>query len=252
MNENSIAKIGDLEISREDLLGVLRGMPQEQAQQLNNFEGRKRLLDEMVAAEMFYLDAIEDGIDKDEEFLAIVERTKRTLLQQYAVQKLIQDIKVDEAEVKAYYDGHPEEFASDAEVSARHILVAEEEEANKVVEEIKAGLDFSEAATKYSTCPSKERGGDLGSFSRGRMVPEFEAAAFDLAVGEMSEPVKTQFGYHIIVTDEKTEAATKAFEEVQGQIGSIILQKAQRDQYEAQVATLKGKYTFELNEDLLK
>jgi len=83
-------------------------------------------------------------------------------------------------------------------IRTSHILVEKQSLALKVQEEIKAGGDFAALAKKYSTCPSGKRGGDLGVFGRGQMVKEFEQAAFALEVGQMSEPVKTQFGYHII------------------------------------------------------
>ncbi len=89
-------------------------------------------------------------------------------------------------------------------VRASHILVSSLEEANHVVNELKAGKDFAELARKYSSCPSKKDGGDLGFFSKGQMVKEFEDAAFSLKPGEVSAPVKTQFGYHLIkVTGKK-------------------------------------------------
>ncbi len=83
-------------------------------------------------------------------------------------------------------------------IRASHILVEKQSQALKVLEELKAGGDFRELARKYSTCPSGKRGGDLGQFGRGQMVREFEQAAFALKQGEVSEPVKSQFGYHVI------------------------------------------------------
>jgi peptidyl-prolyl cis-trans isomerase C len=81
---------------------------------------------------------------------------------------------------------------------ASHILVDKQSQALKILEEIKAGGNFNELAKKYSTCPSGKKGGDLGQFGRGQMVKEFEQATFAMKVGEISQPVKTQFGYHII------------------------------------------------------
>ncbi|MCX6656374.1 MAG: peptidylprolyl isomerase [Candidatus Bathyarchaeota archaeon] len=83
-------------------------------------------------------------------------------------------------------------------IRASHILVEKQSKAIKVQEELKAGANFSELARKYSTCPSGKRGGDLGQFGRGQMVKEFEVVAFALKPGQVSEPVKTKFGYHII------------------------------------------------------
>jgi peptidyl-prolyl cis-trans isomerase C len=91
-----------------------------------------------------------------------------------------------------------EVFKMVSKIRASHILVEKHSQALKVHEELKNGADFKDLARKYSQCPSKKRGGDLGSFGRGQMVKEFERAAFALKVGEVSQPVKTQFGYHII------------------------------------------------------
>ena len=90
-------------------------------------------------------------------------------------------------------------FNMSTKVRASHILVEKQSQALKVLEELKAGADFGGLAKKYSTCPSGKRGGDLGQFGRGQMVREFEQAAFALKPGQMTEqPIKTQFGYHII------------------------------------------------------
>ncbi len=85
-----------------------------------------------------------------------------------------------------------------ARAAARHLLVSTEEECLRIKEEIEAGLDFAEAAKKYSSCPSKSRGGDLGEFAPGQMVPEFDKVVFSADVGSLEGPVKTQFGYHLL------------------------------------------------------
>ena len=89
------------------------------------------------------------------------------------------------------------------QVRASHILVSTQEEASHIVKELKAGKDFGDLARKYSSCPSGRSGGDLGFFGKGQMVKEFEDAAFGMKPGEVSAPVKTQFGFHIIKVTEK-------------------------------------------------
>ncbi len=84
------------------------------------------------------------------------------------------------------------------EIRASHILVAQEYEALDLIKKLEEGKSFAELAEKFSNCPSGKQGGDLGEFGRGRMVPSFEEAAFALGVGEISKPVKTRFGYHLI------------------------------------------------------
>jgi parvulin-like peptidyl-prolyl isomerase len=89
------------------------------------------------------------------------------------------------------------------EVRASHILVENESKANELKKQIDGGYDFARVAKKHSKCPSRESGGDLGFFGKGMMVKEFEDAAFSLDIGQVSEPVKTQFGYHLILVTEK-------------------------------------------------
>lgn len=88
-------------------------------------------------------------------------------------------------------------------IRASHILVQDEETAKDIKKQAEEGADFGDLARKYSQCPSKEDGGDLGFFGKGQMVKEFEDAAFSLEAGQISEPVKTQFGYHVILLTEK-------------------------------------------------
>ena len=84
------------------------------------------------------------------------------------------------------------------QIRASHILVEKLGQAQEVIEELAAGISFQKLANQYSTCPSKKKGGDLGVFGKGQMVPEFERAAYALKIGEISKPIKTQFGYHVI------------------------------------------------------
>lgn len=122
-------------------------------------------------------------------------------------EKLTSNVKVTEAEVKKYYDENKGMFELPSpEIRASHILVDTEEEAREILGKIRDGADFEELAKKYSKDPgSKDLGGDLGYFSKGKMVPEFEKAAFALKPGEVSDIVKSEYGYHIIkVTGERT------------------------------------------------
>lgn len=252
MDNNVLAKIENIEITKEQFINVMRGLPQQQAMEFSTQEGSRKLLDEMIAGELFYLEAEKNNLEQDEEFIKIMEEAKHNMLQRYAVQKLLEDIKVSQEEIKEYYNNNKNEFVAEEQVSARHILVDSEEGCLKIKEEIVNGLDFSEAASKYSTCPSKERGGALGSFIKGKMVPEFSDAAFELAIGEVSDPVKTQFGYHLIIVDEKKEAHEKSLDEVAGQISQKIAKDKQYKVYDAKVKELKSQYKIEVNESLLR
>ncbi|MBG0763827.1 MAG: peptidylprolyl isomerase [Tissierellales bacterium] len=114
-------------------------------------------------------------------------------------------------------------------------------------EEIDNGLDFSDAAAKYSSCPSSKKGGRLGEFGKGQMVPEFEEVAFNMEEGEISDPVKSQFGYHIIQLDKKVPAEQKSFNEVKDQVKQQLLHQKQFQVYNDNVQKLRGKYNVEMD-----
>lgn len=246
MENKILAKVNGKEITQAMLDRIVQNLPPQQAAQMNSEEGKQRLLEEVVSGELLYFDAVDNEMDKEKNFIELLEDAKRSLLQRYAVESIIAGISASDEEAKTYYESNAAQFEKAAEVSARHILVDDEEKIKDVKVEIEGGLDFSEAATKYSSCPSNQAGGSLGSFSKGKMVPEFEEAAFNLEIGQLSEPVKTQFGYHLIMVDSKTEGGTMSFEEVKDGIKQNLLNQKQFEAYNSKVAELKAKYTVEI------
>ena len=134
----------------------------------------------------------------------------------------------DEA-MKKVYDEASKQIAGEQEVHARHILVETEDEAKAVEEELKKGGDFAEIAKKKSKDPGASDGGDLGFFTKEQMVPEFSAVAFTLEPGKISDPVKSQFGWHIIKVEEKRNRKPPAFDQVKSQIETYVTRKAQAD-----------------------
>jgi peptidyl-prolyl cis-trans isomerase C len=134
----------------------------------------------------------------------------------------------DEA-MKKVYDDAAKQITSEQEVHARHILVATEDEAKAIEDELKKGADFAELAKKKSKDPGASDGGDLGFFTKDQMVPEFSAVAFALEPGKISDPVKSQFGWHIIKVEEKRNRKPPDFDQVKGQIETYVTRKAQAD-----------------------
>jgi peptidyl-prolyl cis-trans isomerase C len=134
----------------------------------------------------------------------------------------------DEAMKKVYEDA-AKQISGEQEVHARHILVETEDEAKAVEEELKKGADFAELAKKKSKDPGASDGGDLGFFTKDQMVPEFSAVAFTMEPGKISDPVKSQFGWHIIKVEEKRNRQAPAFDQVKAQIETYVTRKAQAD-----------------------
>jgi parvulin-like peptidyl-prolyl isomerase len=143
---------------------------------------------------------------------------KNTLIQMQSERlrdAVITEVALSEDEVRAYFEAHRADFEVEEEVRASHILVETEEEIGTILERLDAGEAFADLASELSIDPgSAAEGGDLGWFGRGRMVPEFEDAAFSLEVDELSEPVQTQYGFHLILVTERQDAETTTFEEV--------------------------------------
>jgi len=163
------------------------------------------------------------------------------------------DVTVSDQEVQQYFESHYSDFGGqDEQVKASHVLVATEAEANKVIQEYKAGKDFPELAKEYSTdTGSKDSGGDLGYFSHGEMVTEFEEAAFSQEVGTISEkPVKTKYGYHVILVEDHKEAVVPDFEKVKTSVQEAALANAKNLKVQSYYSELRQATEVEYAEEL--
>ncbi|MGD9568553.1 MAG: peptidylprolyl isomerase [Sedimentibacter sp.] len=233
------------EVKESDLNSLMKNLGQN-AQYFQGEDGRKKLVDELVMHELMYSDAIEKNLENEEEFVAVMENMKKSMLQQYSLRKLFNEIKVSDEEIKDFYEKHKDTFITDEMVSASHILVDTEEKANEILEDITDGLSFEDAASQYSSCPSKQAGGALGQFGRGQMVQEFEDAAFSMNAGEISAPVKTQFGYHIIKVTDHTPKRNASLEEVYQEVKDSCFMEKQEKVYTDTKAELSSKYKVEV------
>ncbi|GAA0078950.1 peptidylprolyl isomerase [Clostridium sp. CTA-5] len=233
------------EITDKDLDSIIMRYPPERRAMFQGEEGKKQLVEQVIAFELMHKFGQEIGLDKSDEYKKMVEGLAKEALTQLSINKVLADVTVTDEDAKKYYEENKNIFVKPATVSAKHVLVKTEEEAKNIKEEIKNGLSFEEAAKKYSTCPSKEQGGDLGSFGRGMMVPEFEEAAFALEIGTVSEPVKTQFGYHLILVEQKNEEVTVPFEQIKDAVVKQVLEQNQQKKYLDMVTELSAKYGVE-------
>ena len=136
---------------------------------------------------------------------------------------------ITDENMKKVYEDAAKQITGEQEVHARHILVETEDQAKKIEDQLKKGADFAELAKKESKDPGASDGGDLGFFTKDQMVPEFSAVAFALEPGKISDPVKTQFGWHVIKVEEKRARKAPDFEQVKPQIETYVTRKAQAD-----------------------
>ena len=196
MEKKILATVGEKEITNLDVENALKSLDPYQAMHFQTEEGKKQLLEDLVNQELFYMQAKEDQLHNDEDFKAEMKKIEENMLKQYAMNKVLTSVTLTEEEKEAFFEANKARFIKPDTASAKHILVDTEENANDILNKINAGeVTFEAAATEHSSCPSKDAGGDLGTFERGQMVPEFDEAVFTMDKGSITGPVKTQFGY---------------------------------------------------------
>ena len=247
MSNKILASVGNLTVTEADVNEYIAALGQRGAG-YNTPEGRRAVLSQLVNHKLLLLDAQRNLYEGDPAFRAKLQKVKEELLIEFAAEKAIAGITVTDEELTKYYEENKENFNTGATVNASHILVATEDEAKDVLSKIKGGeMSFEDAARKYSSCPSKENGGCLGEFSRGQMVPEFDEAVFAMAEGEITEsPVKTQFGYHLIKLNSKSDSKMIELSEIRDELYGMLINDKRRVAFESKVNQLKIMYPVDM------
>ena len=245
--EKILAKVGPLTVKESEVEEFLLSLGQRGAA-YNNPEGRRVILEQIISNKLLLLEARSNLYETEPEFKAELARLKENLLVNYASGKVFDRVTVTEGELRDYYEKNLDRLGGGATVNASHILVDTEEQALEILGKIKSGeLSFEDAAMQFSSCPSGERGGNLGDFSEGQMVPEFDRAVFSMEVGEITEvPVRTQFGYHLIKLNSKNEAQVPSFEEIEPQLREALLNEKRHEAYGRHINQLKILYPVEI------
>jgi peptidyl-prolyl cis-trans isomerase C len=242
-----IANVAGQPVTEADLQLAISELDQQFAQ-LSDEQKRAAALTALIEIRLLAAESEKAGVADREDFKARMEFLRLRALHIAFVEEKVAGAITDEM-VRARYD---QEIAAQPpvnEVRASHILVDTEEKAKEIIAQLDAGGDFAELAKANSSDGSAAGGGDLGYFGPGRMVPEFEAAAFALEVGQYTkEPVKSQFGWHIILVTDKRPETPPAFEQVAQQIRSVLL----REKYLAEVEAIRAANPVEIVDPGLK
>jgi len=213
---------------------------------------KSMVLDQMISEKMLIQEAKNIGLEKDNDVLEQIKKMTEQILVQVLIEREILDkIKINDEEVLEYYEQNKESFTEKEQVYLYNILLETEEEAQNVLEELKAGGDFSEIAKEKSTGPSAAQGGDLGYLTKGTIIPEIEEVVFALEVEELSEIINTDFGFHILKITEKKPETVKSFEEVKEDIIQTLLPNKQKEAFDNLLEELKSKSEIEINEEAL-
>src|ERR1700687_2267261 len=222
-----LAKVNGSEIRQSDVALAEEELGPSLAQ-MDPATKKDNVLSFLIDMKIVSKAAEDKKIENNEDFKKRLAFTRSRLLMDSLLATEGKAATTDEA-MKKVYDDAAKKIAGEQKVPARHILVETEDEAKAVEDELKKGADFAELAKKKSKDPGASDGGDLGFFTKDQMVPEFSAVAFALEPGKISDPVKSQFGWHIIKVEEKRNRKAPDFEQVKGQIETYVTRKAQAD-----------------------
>ncbi|MSP29914.1 MAG: peptidylprolyl isomerase [Acetobacteraceae bacterium] len=220
-----VARVEGLEIRMSDVSEAAQSLP-EQLRGMPQATLFPMLVDQLVDARALAVHARKVGLDKQGDVRQLMEAAAERALQSAFVAREIGP-QVNEVAVRARYDREIVGKPGAEEVHARHILVATEDEAKKIIQELKKGGGFAALAKQHSSDPGAQQGGDLGFFKKDDMVPEFAGAAFALKPGEFTQiPVKTQFGFHVIKLEERRASAALSFEDLREELRQKMIQDA--------------------------
>ncbi|MGH6947513.1 MAG: peptidylprolyl isomerase, partial [Kiloniellales bacterium] len=235
-----VARVDGEEIRVSDVVASASDLPpqyQAQIQQLFT-----PILNRLINQKLLSKAAAAEGLGDDPELQLRLEEQKQVLLRELYLQRKVEE-SITEESLAARYEKFASEFEGEEEARASHILLKTEEEARTVIAQLDGGADFASLAKERSEDPAGRNGGDLGFFTREAMVPEFSEAAFAMEVGTYSkEPVKSQFGWHVIRLEERRTSEVPPLEEVRGQLD----EEASREVIQGLVESARSGATIEM------
>lgn len=247
-----LAEVNGSTITTGDFSNELKNLPEYLKAMAETPQGRKEMLDTMVIRELILQQASKDGVDKAPEIEEkLKDLKKRLIVEAFLKKKVESDSQLSDEELKKFYEKNLDKFKAGEQIRASHILVKTEKEAKDILSQIKAGGNFDELAKKNSVDSSAAKGGDLGWFGKGSMVPVFEQAALALKEGQVSDVVKSDFGFHIIKLTGTRPAGTRPFEEVKDQIKSALMPTKQQEVFQKIKDELKKTAKINVKEDVL-
>ena len=247
MENKVLATVDGVQITQTQVDNFIKRLDPQQAMQYQSEEGKKHILQELINQTLFLVDAKANKLEDTNEFKSEIAKMEDMILTQLNVNNLMESIQVEDTEVKAHFETNKDKFSTPEQTDTSHILVDSEEECKEIHKKIiNNEITFEDAAKAHSKCPSKDKGGNLGSYPKGQMVPEYEAVAFNMNKDEISEPVKTQFGYHIIRLNEKKDASEPNTHPLPQPNLRDLLGSKQREEYMNKINDMRQTFKVEM------
>jgi peptidyl-prolyl cis-trans isomerase C len=243
-----LARFDGETITKDDFLKKVGTLPK--ALQRVAMSKKEDLIEDMAAEHFLLKEAERQGLEREPDVKEMLQKAHQKIIIAKLVDKEVDKrIAISDEDVSQYYEFHKEEFVTPLLLNASHILVPTEEEAIAVKATLDTGVDFEEVAKQRSTDATAQRGGDLGYFQRGQFAPEFERAVFELKIGEISGPVRTRFGYHVIRLNDRVEPKIRELASVKKVVEERLLSEKRSKYFREYITRLKGnrKVEFEKN-----
>ena len=246
-----LARFDGTVITQDQLRKKLAALPNDLRSVMS--QRKKEFVEELVSEHFLLKEAVRRGIDRIAEVQDLIEAARKKII----VAKLVENevdkkVAVDPKNVERYYESHKEEFTTPLLVRASHILVKTEPEAAAIKQELDQGADFEEIARHRSLDATAIRGGDLGFSQKGRFVPEFEEAVYQLKKGQISDPVKTQFGFHIIKLTDVSEPGIRDFRAVKRLVEERLFRERRSQLFKQLMEKLRGNAKIDIDEKALE
>lgn len=245
-----LAKIGNQTVTEADLNEMADAVPEKYRPLYTTPEGQKKTLDYIVNVYVLAAEAQKQGLDKTPEIQKLIEFTRKDLLARLYLDKMTKDMPApSEQEAKEFYENNKSQFTTPESLHLHHILVKTEKEAKDVLKRLEKGEKFSDVASQVSICPSKSEGGDLKWMPKGSLLPEIEEVAFTTKNGQITGPVKTKFGFHVLFVEDRRPPQENSFDQVKDYIVEQLKFQKQQDQYEKLADNLKKQMNVQILAD---
>jgi len=236
--------VGDFNENISNLPGRLRSVVTKR---------KEDYINKLVNDELLYQEALRSGIKKDKEVQAVIKQAEKKILIARLVQEKVDNaIEITDDEIAEDYVRNKGLYMTPEILRVSHILVPTQEEAEVLLGEIRAGASFEDVARAKSVDPTAQRGGDIGYFPRGQLMPEFEAPFADLEVGDISDVVKTRLGYHIIKLTDRKSPEVRPLEQVRDSIKARLYNLKRQEVFDSMLEDLKKKTKVRINEQALQ
>jgi peptidyl-prolyl cis-trans isomerase C len=247
-----VATYSGKKLTSADVVQEIERLPGPSRAYLSAPDRKRQFVENMILNDLLFAEAQKAGYDKDPD----IEKQLADMRKRLVVQRLMREYQtpptITDEDAKKYYDDNPNLFST-TQIKASHILVKDEDTAKRLHAQLVADPSkFAELAKQESIDKtSGAKGGDLGKFGQGRMVPDFERVAFSLKPGQLSDPVKTQYGWHIILVSEREEGERKPFDQVKEQIKTSLRNKQLQDAVQAKFDALKKSANLQIDDAAL-